>query len=191
MESRNMIGIGLVVLFAALLVVSVVWVSKSSNTATSTGAATGMSAEGFSSYEEMMEAHHGSGAAQASSSSDGGCGGVPQSHEGVSAVAGDMSEYGITYDSAGYEQLLKAAKDVNLDAGQTKEIVGLDVEMPCCGVKTLQASGNCECGHHVALYGLAKLLVSKGYDRAKVQGEIDKWKDVFYPGGGSGNTGGC
>lgn len=185
MESRNVIGIGLVALFAALLVVSVVWVAKPASTA----APTGMSTDGFSSYEEMMAAHHGGGAAQASS--EGGCGGVPQPHEGVSATAGAMSEYGITYDNAGYEQLLKAAKDVSLSAEQTSTIVGLDVQIPCCGFTTLQASGNCECGHHVALYGLAKLLASKGYDRAKIQDEINKWKPVFYPEGSSGNTGGC
>jgi len=189
MESRNLIGIGLVALFAALLVVSVTWVSNPLRTTAPTGMSTaGMSAEGFSSYEEMMAAHHGSSGAQASG---GECGGVPQAHDGVSATSGGMSEYGLTYDNAGYESLLQAAKSVNLDASQTKLIVGLNVQMPCCGFTSLQASGNCECGHHVALYGLAKLLVSKGYDNAKIQEEIDKWKIVFYPDGGSGNTGGC
>ncbi len=145
-----------------------------------------MSSEGFSSYEEMMAAHHG-GATSGSDSA--GCGGVAEG-VGKNIYEGQTSDYGITYDNAGYQQLLSDAKNIALDAEKTKLIVGLNIEIPCCGVKTLQASGNCECGHHVAMHGLAKLMASKGYAREQIQSELNKWKIVFYPEGSSG-TGGC
>lgn len=200
----NKIGIAIVLLLSALLVVSIVWISGATNggnggsgSATATGAVTSMSFQGFSSEAEMMEAHHGKGAASgasAANSGSGGCGGVPenpQGHDGVSVKNGELSKYGISYDNAGYEKLVAAVRGVSLSAAQTATIVGLNVEISCCGVKTLQASGNCECGHHQALFGLAKILAAKGYARAEIQQEINKWKAVFFPSGGSGNTGGC
>lgn len=145
-----------------------------------------MSSEGFSSYEEMMAAHHPAGG---SGSDSPGCGGVDGS--GQNPYAGQTSEYGLSYDDAGYQKLLGDAKSINLDSAQTKLIVGLNIELPCCGVKTLQASGNCECGHHQAMFGLAKRLASNGYDREQIQSELNKWKQVFYPAGAGGSTGGC
>jgi len=143
--------------------------------------------QGFNSYEEMMEAHHGG---NADSSGVGGCGPEVNSHDAPVSGTGEKLEYGLTYDQAGYNQLLGYAKSINLDNEQTNKIVGLNVEIPCCGFKTLQAEGNCECGHHVAMYGLAKLLVSKGYSRDKIQVELNKWGQLFYPNGNPG-TGGC
>ncbi|MBI4016193.1 MAG: hypothetical protein HY363_00695 [Candidatus Aenigmarchaeota archaeon] len=149
------------------------------------------STDGFSSYDEMMKAHHPEGAG-GSSGSDG-CGGVPSSggHDSPFVGSGEKSEYGITYDNAGYEQLLAMSNSITLNGGQTQKIVGLDITLPCCGVRTLQASSNCECGHHVAMFGLAKLMISKEYSREEIQAELDKWKQIFYPEGGSANTGGC
>ncbi len=185
METKNLIGIVIVALLIASIVVSIVWISKSNSNTTPTGAG---SYEGFSSYEEMMEAHHGG---QQATNTDG-CGGVSTASGGsIVSYLGEESEYGITYDDNGYNKLVGAAKTVELSKEQTKSIVGLDVELPCCEVKTLRAEGNCECGHHVALYGLAKLLASEGYSREKIQEEIEKWKVVFFPEGGAGNTGGC
>lgn len=143
--------------------------------------------QGFSSYEEMMEAHHGGSEA---STGVGGCGQETAPHDSAIVGTGEKSDYGITYDQAGYNLLLGYAKSVNLNSAQTKKIVGLNAEIPCCGFKILQAEGNCECGHHVALYGLAKLLASKDYSRENIQMEMDKWKQIFYPNGNPG-TGGC
>ncbi len=143
--------------------------------------------QGFNSYEEMMAAHHGGSEGGSDSS---GCGGVATG-SAQAEFAGQSSDYGVTYDDAGYQKLLGYAKSINLDAAQTKLIVGLDIQIPCCGVKTLQASNNCECGHHVSMFGLAKLLASKGYDRNEIQSELDKWKLVFYPAGASSGTGDC
>lgn len=148
--------------------------------------------QGYNSYEEMMEAHHPKGGqakegqAMSGGEDNPGCGGVTN-------ASTEVSSYGLTYNDAGYQELLSDAKRVTLTPDQGKNIVGLNVEIPCCGVKTLQASGNCECGHHVALFGLAKRLALQGYTRDVIQLEIGKWKNVFYPGGieAKGNTGGC
>jgi len=180
-------GVGIVIVLVAILVFSVYWISKPKGVEI-TGAATGPY-QGFNSYEEMMEAHHGKDAGQ--SQGVGGCGQeVAPSHDSPVIGTGEKSEYGITYDQAGYNQLMSYAQSVQLNSEQTKKTVGLNVEIPCCSFKTLQAKDNCECGHHVALYGLAKLLSSKNYSREQIQGEIDKWKFVFFP-NGQGNTGGC
>lgn len=144
-----------------------------------TGRATGYS--GYSSYEEMMAAHHGGGG-------QGGCG--MDSGVQASAATGELTSYGITMDSAGYEQLLDFAANTTLTAEQMRTIVGLNVLLPCCGFAKLQATDNCECGHHVALFGLAKLLASKGWNKAAIQTEIDSWKVLFFPEGGAG-PGGC
>ena len=186
MEIKNLIIIIMSIAIAGLLVFTGTLIGKSNSALT--GAATAsMSSEGFASQEEMMEAHHG----KKSTSSSGGCGGVAESSSSTAEFIGQESEYGVTYDDEGYAKLVEAATTVELSTEQTETIVGLDVQLSCCGFKTLQASGNCQCGHHVALHGLAKLMASKGYDNDQIQVEIDKWKEIFFPDGGAGNTGGC
>ncbi len=197
-DGNKVVGVVVVLGLFVALAFTIIFAGRASTVANTgatgaavTGDVTGdHSTDGFSSYEEMMKAHHPDQGAAGAATGD--CGGVPSSsHDGVSATNGEMSAYGVTYDNAGYEQLLAAANSVTLNSGQTKSIVGLDITLPCCGVRTLQASGNCECGHHVAMFGLAKLMTSKSYTRDQIQAELDKWKQIFYPEGGSANTGGC
>lgn len=108
------------------------------------------------------------------------------------ATTASQNQYGIPFSETGYQQLLGYDRTIRLDSSQMKNYVGLDVEMPCCGFATLQATGNCGCGHHIALSGLAKYLISKGYSREQVQSEINTWKGVFFGEGvGSGSMGGC
>lgn len=189
--------IGIIAVFGLLIALSftIIYAGRGTTGAavasTTTADASDHNMDGFSSYDEMMKAHHPDQQASGGSA-DGGCGGVPTGgHESPVVGSGEMSSYDITYDNAGYDKLLEAAKTISLNKEQTKLIVGRNIELSCCGVKMLQASGNCECGHHVALFGLAKLLASKGYTAEDIQSEIDKWKLVFFPEGGSGNTGGC
>lgn len=196
MIENKTIGVVIIVLLVAVLIVSIVGVQQRSVTgAVASGATGGMSTGGFSSYDEMMKAHHGGSSASQQSSSSAGCGGVPQQtdmNSGVAVTNGEKTKYGLTYDNAGYEKLVEAAKTIQLTQEQTQKIVGLDAQIPCCGFKDLQASGNCECGHHQALYGLAKILASKDYSRSEIQSEMNKWKTIFYPNsGGSSNTGAC
>lgn len=189
METKNVIGLTIVILLAALLIVAVYWVSKPKTTAGA--ASTGMSSEGFSSNEEMMEAHHGKKAANGGSVGECGSEAPTASHDSPVQGSGEKAEYGVTYDNAGYQELMGYAKSITLTDTQTTLIVGLDASIPCCGFKMLQATGNCECGHHQALYGLAKLLASKDYSQDQIQFEMNKWKKVFFPEGAGGNTGGC
>lgn len=105
----------------------------------------------------------------------------------------------LPYNQAGYEQMLQHYKAIKLDNAQSKTVAGLDVELPCCGFKdiltnsdgTANFAGSCHCGHHDAMYGLAKYMVSNGYGRNEIQKELNAWKGVFFPSQGSGNLGGC
>ncbi len=179
------VGIIVLVILLGSLGGIVYWSKKPGVTGAAVSGSSG-DYDGYSSYEEMMAAHHGGGAASGSSDSSG-CGmeSAPSSDK-----PGPMTSYGITRDGVGYQKLLEYAGSVQLTAAQTQTIVGLDVQIPCCGFTTLQASDNCQCGHHVALYGLAKLLASKGWAKTDIQAEINEWKDVFYPNGQTG-AGGC
>jgi hypothetical protein len=138
--------------------------------------------QGFSSYEEMMAAHHGAGA------SGDACGFVGENE--VNVTDGEEMPYGITLDTKGYEKLLSFDSSIPMQSAQ-QQVVGLDIQLPCCDVKSIVAEGNCDCGHHVALIGLAKMLSTKGYDREQTQTEINKWKELFYPNGTAGGAGGC
>lgn len=96
------------------------------------------------------------------------------------ALADDLM-VGIPYNDQGYQRLMNYDKTIKLSGGEMQKYVGLDIELPCCGVKALQASGNCQCGHHVAMSGLAKYMAQKGYSEGDIQSELNKWKTVFYP----------
>ncbi len=145
--------------------------------------------DGFSSYEEMMEAHHG-GSSGSQSQGVGGCGASTGS-SGSGATKGETTEYGLTLDENGYNKLVNYDSTIKLDSNQIKNYVGLNVHLPqCCDFQFLQETGNCECGHHIALSGLAKFLITKEYSKDQIQQEIDKWKLVFYPEGSAG-TGEC
>ena len=137
--------------------------------------------QGFSSYEEMMKAHHGPEGE--------GCG----MEDGVSAKAnltGEMLPYGITLDLNGYNQLLKDDAE-KLTQAELPGYIGLNILLPCCDVATLQATDNCQCGHHVALSGIAKRMLKQNYNRTQIQQEIDRWKGVFYPNGAESGAGSC
>ena len=105
----------------------------------------------------------------------------------------------LPYTQEGYNQMLQYYKSIKLDTAQSKAVAGLDVELPCCGFQEIQANsdgtanfdGSCHCGHHDSMYGLAKYMVSNGYNRGDIQKELDVWKSVFFPTQGSGNLGGC
>lgn len=202
MNADKVIGITVMLVLLGGLVFTVVWAGRPSVTgaAVQKPAAGGMSTDGFSSYDEMMRAHHPGQAGAASadpmaghhggaaaSGNDGpACGGVSGSN-----ATGEKTEYGVTVDDAGYQQLLQAAQAVPLTPAMEKLVVGLNVELPCCGFKQLQAKDNCQCGHHIAMFGLAKLMASKGYGRDQIQSELDRWKKLFYPNGAEGATGEC
>ncbi|MEK6875015.1 MAG: hypothetical protein AABX52_04680 [Nanoarchaeota archaeon] len=187
MENKKIIGIVVLLFLVGSLIFTVIWAGRQEASdavvlKTQQGNAGDMSTEGFSSNEEMMKTHH-----PKLSEMDGpGCGGIDDAK-----ATGEMTEYGITMDTAGYDQLLKDAKEIIPTLAQERIFVGLDVELPCCGVKQLQAKDNCECGHHVAMFGLAKLMTTKGYNSSQIQQELELWKKIFYPQGTQSATGAC
>ncbi len=117
----------------------------------------------------------------------------------TSGPAGMSPQMGISYDTNGYNALLSHYKTIKLSADDSKKVAGIDVELPCCGFKNIATSkdgtadfdGSCHCGHHDAMYGLAKFMIQKGYRREDIQKEENIWKEVFFPTAGGGNLGGC
>lgn len=95
-----------------------------------------------------------------------------------------VASYGISFNTSGYNLLLEYEKSIQLDTLIYQEkLVNLDVLIPCCGFEKIQEdySQNCQCGHHLALYGLAKYLAQQNYQRAEIQKAINDWKHYFFP----------
>lgn len=96
---------------------------------------------------------------------------------------GTDAGYGVSFTLAGYNSLLGWNRDVKLTEEQRHDFAGLHVRLPCCGFAdtVVDEAQNCACGHHVALYGVAKRLLADGQDRAAVQREINRWARYFFP----------
>jgi len=115
------------------------------------------------------------------------------------AQVGVSPQLGITYDMQGYDKMLNYYNTIDLTGEQGKIVAGLNVELPCCGFTniltnsdgTANFADSCHCGHHDAMYGLAKYMVQNGYSREEIQKELNAWKEVFFPTQGGGNLGGC
>lgn len=91
------------------------------------------------------------------------------------------SVLGLKFNSAGYNQLLKDAKQDLKD--KNNDFAGFDVLMPCCGYKMTVAKfeDNCQCGHHLATYGLIKKMLLAGSARVDIQKETNTWIAYFFP----------
>ena len=93
------------------------------------------------------------------------------------------TDYGVTFSEVGYKALMVKNKELSIPAGKTAAFESLDMSLPCCNFKhpSVDETKNCPCGHHQALYGLAKSLLSQDYTTAQVQKEITRWNHYFYP----------
>jgi hypothetical protein len=94
-----------------------------------------------------------------------------------------QTPYGLAFNDHGYHQLLSFEKDIKLEEGLYKNgLARKDVFLPCCRFDRMKEdySENCQCGHHLALYGLGKKLIQLG-STEQVQSEIDRWKRFFFP----------
>lgn len=91
--------------------------------------------------------------------------------------------YGVSFSAAGYQTLLSWHSQMRVTRGKAGSFEALDVTLPCCGFGQPSAdeSTNCGCGHHQALYGLAKRLLGLGYSEQQAQDEIDRWAAYFFP----------
>jgi hypothetical protein len=96
---------------------------------------------------------------------------------------GTATKYGVLFSNEGYRALLSWHSQYRVSAGQAASFEALDVSLPCCGFEHPLAdeSKNCGCGHHQALYGLAKRLLSTGYGGDQAQAEVTRWAAYFFP----------
>jgi hypothetical protein len=96
---------------------------------------------------------------------------------------GTATGYGPDFSEVGYEQLRQWNVDLRPEPRWADVYARLDIRLPCCGTEHPFAdeSQNCGCGHHQALYGLAKSLLRAGGRPADVQGEIDRWRAFLFP----------
>lgn len=93
------------------------------------------------------------------------------------------TRYGVAFNAAGYETMLTWKDRYSVHPSQASDFEALNVTLPCCAFNTPSAdeSKNCGCGHHQAVYGLAKKLLADGYSRAETQTEIAQWVAYLFP----------
>ena len=92
------------------------------------------------------------------------------------------SVLGLEFNQVGYEQLLTDAK-IDLGEEKMKGFADFDVLMPCCGFDHTFANlpDNCQCGHHLASYGVIKKMLLAGMPRQQIQLEANRWINYFFP----------
>jgi hypothetical protein len=91
--------------------------------------------------------------------------------------------YGPDFSAQGYQVLIEWNETIRPVRRWAADYVRLDVTLPCCGAEHpfTDESENCACGHHKAMYGLAKRLLSTGHQPAAVQGEVVRWRAYLFP----------
>lgn len=96
---------------------------------------------------------------------------------------GETTEYGVKFDQAGYQTLIQWNQDFKVEASYAIAFESLDLRLPCCdwSMPSRNEKTNCGCGHHQALEGLSKRLLSAGWNRDTVQREATKWNRYLYP----------
>jgi len=96
---------------------------------------------------------------------------------------GSETGYGPDFSSYGYEMLRQWNTDIRPAAVWVDDYVRLDIRLPCCGaVQPYEdETKNCGCGHHQAIYGLAKRLLKNGDRLPQVQAEIGRWRAFMFP----------
>ena len=92
------------------------------------------------------------------------------------------SVLGLKFNSKDYETLV-AASNMAMTEEEMNNFAGFDVSMPCCGFGKTVAnfSNSCQCGHHLASYGLIKKMLKAGESRDKIQTEVSRWINYFFP----------
>ncbi len=96
---------------------------------------------------------------------------------------GQMQDYGVPLNDAGYQTLLQWNNDLRVEASYADAFESLDMRLPCCDwtKPSRDEKTNCGCGHHQALEGLSKKLLSEGWTHEAVQREVTRWSDYFFP----------
>ena len=95
---------------------------------------------------------------------------------------GSNSALGLKFTSKDYKSLLNEA-EMPMSAEEMQDFAGIDVTMPCCAFAKTVAnfSINCQCGHHLATYGVIKKMVKASIPRQRIQLETKRWISYFFP----------
>jgi len=74
-------------------------------------------------------------------------------------------------------------KDFKVEARYANAFETLDLYMPCCDWRTPSRNEekNCACGHHQALEGLSKKLLSDDWKSDGVQRQVTLWMRYLFP----------
>ena len=96
---------------------------------------------------------------------------------------GQATNYGVTFSDAGYQTLIKWNEDFKVEPRYADAFESLDLILPCCDWRkpSREEKTNCACGHHQALEGLAKKLLSEGWNRDAEQREVSAWNRYLFP----------
>lgn len=96
---------------------------------------------------------------------------------------GSPTGYGPTFSTEGYETLRQWNEDIRPRPSWADDYERLDISLTCCAADHPfeDESKNCGCGHHQALYGLAKRLLETGTSVTAVQAEIYRWRAFMFP----------
>ncbi len=96
---------------------------------------------------------------------------------------GQTQDYGAALTDEGYQTLLQWNNELKVEASYADAFESLDMRLPCCdwSKPSRDEKTNCGCGHHQALEGLSKKLLSEGWAREAVQHEVTRWSDYFFP----------
>jgi len=92
------------------------------------------------------------------------------------------SVLGLKFSESDYNKLVSDSQMAMSDK-EMEQFADFDVSMPCCKfAKTLSDFGkNCQCGHHLATYGLAKDMIKTDMTRQQIQAETRRWVNYFFP----------
>ncbi len=96
---------------------------------------------------------------------------------------GQTTQYGVTFSDAGYQTLIQWNAEFKVAERYANGFESLNLRLPCCEWSTpsRDEKTNCACGHHQALEGLSKKLLSDGWDRRAVQNEVAQWTRFLFP----------
>ncbi len=100
----------------------------------------------------------------------------------VVPVEGSDSVMGLKFSTADYKVLVQNA-NLPMTTEEMPAFAGMDVSMPCCQFGTTEANfpDNCQCGHHLATYGVIKKMVKADIPRQRIQIEVRRWVNYFFP----------
>ena len=96
---------------------------------------------------------------------------------------GQATEYGVTFSESGYATLRQWNADIELQGGVARAYQTLDLLLPCCdwSMPTNDETRDCRCGHHQAVEGLSKELLSRGWNSRAIEGQVTLWNRYLLP----------